>query len=62
MALGLAQLVAAAFVQAPRRVIEAPPSWAEVRFGYGIYALSFLAFDMEMNFMYPWAVAFADIA
>ncbi len=28
---------------------------------YAIYALIFLAFDMEMIFMYPWAVVFADI-
>ncbi len=30
------------------------------RFGYVIYALIFLSFDMEMIFMYPWAVVFAE--
>lgn len=36
-----------------------PPAWAQVRFGFTVYALIFLAFDMEMIFMYPWAVVFA---
>lgn len=38
-----------------------PAAWAQFRFGYPVYALIFLAFDMEMIFMYPWAVVFADI-
>lgn len=61
MALGIALLVAAAFARVPRRTIDATPAWAQFRFGYIIYALIFLAFDMEMIFMYPWAVVFADI-
>ena len=43
------------------RPIEAPTAWAQFRFGFPIYALIFLAFDMEMIFMYPWAVVFADL-
>ncbi len=35
--------------------------WTQFRFGFPIYALIFLAFDMEMIFMYPWAVIFADL-
>ena len=38
-----------------------PSAWARFHFGYPVYALIFLAFDMEMIFMYPWAIVFADI-
>lgn len=61
MAFGLALLAAGLFLRTPRRSIRTSPVWAQFRFGYGIYALIFLAFDMEMIFMYPWAVVFADI-
>ena len=39
--------------------VEAPDSWKNYRFGFAVYSLIFLAFDMEMIFMYPWAVVFA---
>src|SRR4051812_41079813 len=58
--LGLA-LLAAAFVKPTSRSIVAPAAWTQFRFGYPAYALIFLSFDMEMIFMYPWAVVFADI-
>ncbi len=61
MVTGLALLALAAFARAPRRGVGVPPAWAQFRFGYAVYALIFLAFDMEMIFMYPWAVVFADI-
>ncbi|MEL6065172.1 NADH-quinone oxidoreductase subunit A [Methylobacterium sp. DCY52] len=61
MVAGLASLTLAASVRGPRRAVGAPPAWAQYRFGYAVYALIFLAFDMEMIFMYPWAVVFADI-
>ncbi|MEO8713530.1 MAG: NADH-quinone oxidoreductase subunit A [Acetobacteraceae bacterium] len=54
-------LLALAVRAAPVRTIAAPSAWAQFRFGYPIYALIFLAFDMEMIFMYPWAVVFARI-
>ncbi|MEW6168410.1 MAG: NADH-quinone oxidoreductase subunit A [Pseudomonadota bacterium] len=61
LALGLA-LVALAL--AHRRSAPAPQlreAWTSYRFGYATYALIFLAFDMEMIFMYPWAVVFAEL-
>ncbi len=61
IAAGLGLLAMAAFWRAPSRPIEAPAAWAQFRFGFPIYALIFLAFDMEMIFMYPWAVVFADL-
>ena len=61
MGAGLALLAAAAFVRVPRRTTRAPQALAQFRFGYAVYALIFLAFDMEMIFMYPWAIVFADI-
>ena len=61
MALAIALMAAAIFIRAPRQTIDLPPAWAQRRFGFVVYALIFLAFDMEMIFMYPWAVVFADI-
>jgi len=61
MTFGLAMLVGAVFLRVPRLAIVTSPAWSQFRFGYAVYALIFLAFDMEMIFMYPWAVVFADI-
>ena len=60
MAVGLA-LLGAAFWHPALRRLDLPPAWKSYRFGYPIYALIFLSFDMEMIFMYPWAVVFASI-
>ena len=60
LAVGLG-LLAAALWHPGGRVITAPDAWKQYRFGYTVYALIFLAFDMEMIFMYPWAVVFAGI-
>jgi NADH-quinone oxidoreductase subunit A len=54
-------LLAAAFWHPEPRPLEAPDAWKSYRFGFAVYALIFLAFDMEMIFMYPWAVVFARI-
>ncbi len=61
IAIGLALLVIALSSNASPASASAPAAWAQFRFGYPVYALIFLAFDMEMIFMYPWAVVFADI-
>lgn len=58
--LGAALLVAALWRSEPRP-LEAPDAWKSYRFGFVTYALIFLAFDMEMIFMYPWGVVFAEI-
>lgn len=55
-----AALLAAAFWRPATHPIEAPAAWRSYRFGFATVALIFLAFDMEMIFMYPWAVVFAD--
>ena len=60
VAAGLGLLMLALW-RRPVRTIEAPAAWAQYRFGFPIYALIFLAFDMEMIFMYPWAVVFAGL-
>ena len=59
LAVGLGLLALA--LRAGPVTIAAPSAWTQFRFGYPIYALIFLAFDMEMIFMYPWAVVFAAI-
>lgn len=52
-------LLAAALWHPSVDEIEAPDSWKNYRFGFAIISLIFVAFDMEMIFMYPWAVVFA---
>ena len=52
-------LIAAAALHPARAVLKAPGAWKQYRFGFVTIALVFLAFDMEMIFMYPWAVVFA---
>ena len=54
-------LLAAALWQPPSGTLNLPPAWAQYRFGFVTYALIFLSFDMEMIFMYPWAVIFAEM-
>lgn len=54
-------LLAVALWHRGRHTIQAPPAWASYRFGFATYALIFLTFDMEMIFMYPWAVVFAGL-
>ena len=60
IALGAALLLAALRRAEPRR-LDLPDAWKNYRFGFVTYALIFLAFDMEMIFMYPWGVVFAEI-
>lgn len=37
---------------------EAQQVWVQFRIQYYIYALIFVVFDIEVVFLYPWAVAF----
>lgn len=37
-------------------------SWIQFRVQYYIFALIFLVFDIETVFLYPWAVAFDQLA
>lgn len=37
------------------------PSWPRFHVRYYLVALLFLAFDMEMAYMYPWAVVFREL-
>ena len=36
-------------------------TWVQFRVRYGLLALVFAAFDMEMVYMFPWAVAFRRV-
>ena len=38
------------------------PVWVRYHFHYYGLALLFLAFDMEMAFMYPWAVVYRELS
>ena len=40
---------------------EPKPAWVRYHVHYYGFALLFLAFDMEMAFMYPWAVVFKEL-
>ncbi len=35
--------------------------WVQFKVQYYVYALAFVIFDVEVIFLYPWAVAFADV-
>lgn len=37
------------------------PSWPRFHVRYYTFALLFIAFDMEMAYMYPWAVVFKSL-
>ncbi len=65
---GLVILAASGFIllfysvsQKHKKWIQNTSHWNNFRFSYITFALIFLSFDMEMIFMYPWAVVFADI-
>ncbi|GHP01174.1 NADH-quinone oxidoreductase subunit A [Reticulibacter mediterranei] len=36
-------------------------TWVQFRLRYAVLALLFVAFDMEMVFMFPWAVVFKEV-
>jgi NADH-quinone oxidoreductase subunit A len=35
--------------------------WVQFKVQYYVYALAFVIFDVEVIFLYPWAVAFGDL-
>ncbi len=41
--------------------ISRDPVWVRYHVRYYGYALLFLAFDMEMAYMYPWAVVYQEL-
>ncbi len=41
--------------------LEPKPAWVRYHVRYYGLALLFLAFDMEMAFMYPWAVVYREL-
>ncbi len=41
--------------------LQQKPAWARYHVHYYGIALLFLAFDMEMAYMYPWAVVYREI-
>ena len=53
-------LLGAALWRPKAKLLKAPAAWTQFRFGYVVYALIFLSFDMEMIYMYPWAVVFVE--
>ena len=41
--------------------VEDRPAWVRYHIHYYGFALLFLAFDMEMAFMYPWSVVYQEL-
>lgn len=37
------------------------PSWIQFNVGYYLFAIVFLIFDVELIFMYPWAVVVKEV-
>lgn len=48
-------------VPASAGILSRDPVWGRYHARYYGYALLFLAFDMEMAFMYPWAVVYREV-
>ena len=44
-----------------RLAADGDPAWVRFHVRYYTFALLFLAFDMEMAYMYPWAVVFRSL-
>jgi NADH-quinone oxidoreductase subunit A len=42
-------------------VLTAGETWVRFRIQYYVYALLFVAFDVEAVFLYPWAVSYAGL-
>ena len=60
-AMGLTRLEQGKDVPASSGVLSRDPVWGRYHARYYGYALLFLAFDMEMAFMYPWAVVYKEV-
>jgi len=60
-AIGRAREEKAKDVPATSGELSPEPVWVRYHVRYYGYALLFLAFDMEMAFMYPWAVVFKEL-
>lgn len=57
-AIGRTRREAGKDVPASAGVLSQDPVWVRYHARYYGYALLFLAFDMEMAYMYPWAVVY----
>jgi NADH:ubiquinone oxidoreductase subunit 3 (subunit A) len=67
LALGLGRFIG----PRPRPAEQNPPlehggrtghkTWVQFRLRYAVLALLFVAFDMEMVFMFPWAVVYRQV-
>ena len=67
LALGLGRFIG----PRPRPAEQNPPpehggrtghkTWVQFRLRYAVLALLFVAFDMEMVFMFPWAVVYKQV-
>ena len=44
-----------------RHHVGEQPAWPRFHVRYYSFALLFIAFDMEMAYMYPWAVVFREL-
>ena len=59
-AIGRSRSEPAKDVPATAGTLSRDPVWVRYHAKYYGYALLFLAFDMEMAFMYPWAVVYRE--
>ena len=72
LSLGLLTLGLGRWLGPPRRPAEENPppehggrtghkTWVQFRLRYAVLALLFVSFDMEMVYMFPWAVVFKRV-
>jgi NADH-quinone oxidoreductase subunit A len=60
-AIGLTRQEPGKDVPASSGALSRDPVWGRYHARYYGYGLLFLAFDMEMAFMYPWAVVYKEV-
>ncbi len=60
-AIGTVRNEAGKNIPATSGVMARKPVWVRYHARYYGYALLFLAFDMEMAYMYPWAVVYKEV-
>lgn len=70
----MAAMIVAAQVLAPRRrsakkdtpyesgIVPTPMTWTQFTVRYYIFAILFLLFDIEVVFLFPWALVFLETA
>ena len=61
LAIGVGKLVSTKRSNPIKGLPTEGTSWGQFNVGYYLFSLSFLIFDVEMVFLYPWAVTLKEV-